>query len=709
MDELCAGRPACPDRSDYTPCEPHYSVDPTQSFDQFPHPYPIAVDFWLNGVRYTQLRSGDRCPGTHFRCPESRLCMPVHLRCNGVMDCPGREDEAVCDSYMCPGYYRCRGSTICLHPMHLCDGVQQCPQRDDELCTFNCTVGCTCYGTAFFCRDVFPAGEFPELRFLDGRDSGLTPADLVNNTLLVHLSLARCGLTSLSKMTFKSLQYLDLSRNTISEIRGEHVVDLINLRTLILASNRVTRLFSDTAVVYTFRSITELDLSEVAVSELDDYLLKRFPALRTLNLSGSGVTAVSRQGLRSLRQLRVLDARGCPVTQFPRDIFQGLEHLQSVRVDNYKLCCPAVLPAEFNAAKCHAPQDSVSSCEALLGSSHFRAFVSLYSAVAMAANLGHLAYFLLFRHALQSTALGAFMGQLCVSHFLTGCCLAVVAVADLLYRGRYALEDTHWRKSAACQAAGFLALLSSEVSAFSVFLITADRVSAVFSPRSGFTRRSACCACVSVWLGCALLAAVPLLPELAHWRLYGRTGLCLPLPLGSDLHAAPGDSYVLGVVVVLNSLMATLTGAGQLLLVQRVSHSAPSHPRGTATQPSSTSPHLEIDTAAPSLAATPVVVVASGGTDHSRLARRFESIVTSNILCWLLIGLLGLLASAGVAIPTEVNVAVAIVVMPVNSALNPFLYILSVVSERRKQAREERVKKLIVARIKAHKLNVKQA
>ena len=625
------------------------------------------------------------------------------------MDCPGREDEAGCDSYACPGYYRCRGSTICLHPMHLCDGIQQCPQRDDELCTFNCTVSCTCYGTAFFCRDTFPAGEFPELRFLDGRDSGLTPADLVNNTLLVHLILARCGLTSLSKMTFKSLQYLDLSRNMISEIRGEHVVDLINLRTLILASNRVTRLFSDTAVVYTFRSITELDLSEVAVSELDDYLLKRFPALRTLNLSGSGVTAVSRQGLRSLRQLRVLDARGCPVTQFPRDIFQGLEHLQSVRVDNYKLCCPAVLPAEFNAAKCHAPQDSVSSCEALLGSSHFRAFVSLYSAVAIAANLGHLAYFLLFRHALQSTALGAFMGQLCVSHFLTGCCLAVVAVADLLYRGRYALEDTHWRKSAACQAAGFLALLSSEVSAFSVLLITADRVSAVFSPRSGFTRRSACCACVSVWLGCALLAAVPLLPELAHWRLYGRTGLCLPLPLGSDLHAAPGDSYVLGVVVVLNSLMATLTGAGQFLLVQRVSHSAPSRPRGTATQPSSTPPHREIDTAAPSLAAAAVVVVVANGTDHSRLARRFESIVTSNILCWLLIGLLGLLASAGVAIPTEVKVAVAIVVMPVNSALNPFLYILSVVSERRKQAREERVKKLIVARIKAHKLNVKQA
>nr|KAG5712202.1 hypothetical protein BaRGS_014552 [Batillaria attramentaria] len=31
-------------------------------------------------------------------------CLPVYLRCNGVYDCPGLEDERDCDKYACPGF-----------------------------------------------------------------------------------------------------------------------------------------------------------------------------------------------------------------------------------------------------------------------------------------------------------------------------------------------------------------------------------------------------------------------------------------------------------------------------------------------------------------------------------------------------------------------------------------------------------------------------
>nr|KAG5693900.1 hypothetical protein BaRGS_014341 [Batillaria attramentaria] len=37
----------------------------------------------------------------HFLC--DGYCMPVYVRCNDVYDCPGKEDEAACDSYTCPG------------------------------------------------------------------------------------------------------------------------------------------------------------------------------------------------------------------------------------------------------------------------------------------------------------------------------------------------------------------------------------------------------------------------------------------------------------------------------------------------------------------------------------------------------------------------------------------------------------------------------
>nr|KAG5709977.1 hypothetical protein BaRGS_030019 [Batillaria attramentaria] len=72
------------------------------------------------------------------------------------------------------------------------------------------------------------------------------------------------------------------------------------------------------------------------------------------------------------------------------------------------------------------------------------------------------------------------------------------------------------------------------------------------------------------------------------------------------------------------------------------------------------------------------------------IARRLITVVVSDFLCWFPIGLLGVLASAGTPIPGEVNVVMAIVVLPVNSVLNPFLYTLNILLERRRRAREER-------------------
>nr|KAG5700958.1 hypothetical protein BaRGS_034243 [Batillaria attramentaria] len=53
------------------------------------------------------MNSSDSCPETHFRCPgESNHCLPVFVRCNGVYDCTGHEDEAECDKFTCPGVWR---------------------------------------------------------------------------------------------------------------------------------------------------------------------------------------------------------------------------------------------------------------------------------------------------------------------------------------------------------------------------------------------------------------------------------------------------------------------------------------------------------------------------------------------------------------------------------------------------------------------------
>ena len=82
------------------------------------------------------------------------------------------------------------------------------------------------------------------------------------------------------------------------------------------------------------------------------------------------------------------------------------------------------------------------------------------------------------------------------------------------------------------------------------------------------------------------------------------------------------------------------------------------------------------------------------------LAYRLATVVVSDFLCWFPIGVLGLMASQGFPVPGEVNVALAIFVLPLNSALNPFLYTLNAVLEKRRAKRLQHLTRLIENKIK---------
>ena len=73
----------------------------------------------------------------------------------------------------------------------------------------------------------------------------------------------------------------------------------------------------------------------------------------------------------------------------------------------------------------------------------------------------------------------------------------------------------------------------------------------------------------------------------------------------------------------------------------------------------------------------------------------------SDFVCWFPIGLVGLLAANDVRVPGEVNVAMAMTVMPLNSTINPFLYTLNIVLERRRRAREQRLQDWMNKKVKA--------
>ena len=565
---------------------------------------------------------------------------------------------------------------MCVHPSHVCDGMLQCPQRDDELfCNLTCPPGCTCLGLAFTCSRSFQAGLHPRLRYLHvSGDEAMTPALLKDNVMLVYLGLARCGLTSADELSFPNLQTLDLSDNRIREISFDQLSFLVNLKSLYLSGNPVTALFSDgPSGQSSIPQLLKLDLSRVDLEVLNVSVLDPLTKLRTLNLSHSGVSRVlTAEGKVpgkdpahvALTSLRVLDVRGCPMTQFPTDLFSSLKDLSDVYADTYRLCCPDLLPPAFDVNRCRAPSDLISSCRSLLASDTLRVLVSVSAAFALTGNFANLFVRVYLSRTRSASRYHVYLSHLACSDFLMGVYLAVLACADALYRGRYLWEDIAWRHSAACQMAGFISLLSRQTSACVVCLMTLDNGLTLY----GFLvskRRSAKSAhlvCAVIWGLGFLLASVPLMTS--QWEWHSQSAICQPLPGLAGVQSA-GSQYALGAVVfnlALSALGLTAQAAVFAFLASCTSASA------------------------------------EETTHDVRMARRLGTMVTADVTCWIAADVTALMALHGVHVPDGVGVAMATVVTSLHSAVNPLLYAHGATEERRCAARRERLMKHLTAK-----------
>ncbi|KAL8595478.1 hypothetical protein ACOMHN_024177 [Nucella lapillus] len=535
-DSLCDGQRQCRDGSDEgNQCEtPLFLPSHTP-----PPPLFLGMDGGgFLGVDHNAsqlLANGSlACPQTHFTCSDSSQdCLPVFLRCNQVEDCPSGEDEASCRVYTCPGFFRCRESNVCLHPDHLCDGLYQCPQQEDEaFCSTACPAGCTCYGLALECHVSSRTWVYHDTRYLDASGSGLSLANLSVSWYLVHLNLARCGLGEVFAANLPNLEMLDLSDNVLKVVLAESFSQMDNLRVLSLAGNPLA-LRVRSATSESLSRLRTLDLSRVHVMELGDDMLTSLGAenLEALNMTDCGVEKVG-QAFTKLLNLRVLDLRGCPMTHFPpRKVLKNLNKLTKVYAENYKLCCRGILPFGFDTSGCWAPENQLSSCDSLLKSNYYRVLVYLFASLAVLGNVMSMGYRTCINRRDSTQTASVFVSNLSVANFLMGLYLVMIAAADWKYKGVYVWGDEDWRRGLPCQIAGFVFVLSNEVSVLLVCLLTADRYLLLRCPGSAMTfhKWSAHAASLVAWVAGFVLASVPLYPALAYWEFYSKTTLCVPL------------------------------------------------------------------------------------------------------------------------------------------------------------------------------------
>ena len=328
---------------------------------------------------------------------------------------------------------------------------------------------------------------------------------------------------------------------------------------------------------------------------------------------------------------------------------------------NYRVCCPGVLPEEFNPRNCKAPEDPVSSCSALLQSTEYVVILSVLTALSLLGNLTCFLYWTLTRNHLWRHGYGVILSHLWLSGFVRGVYQMIILVADHLYDGKYHFNDLIWRSSVTCISAGFLSLLSTEASVILLFLLSLDRFLILYVPcsRLHFTTKSAFVTCIAVWFVAACVSAIPLLPGTAHWQFYSSTALCLPLPVVNEDDMA--HTFLHGVSCCLNFTVSVFVVIGQILISWSV------------------------------ISRTAMVTDRSQQSRDLIVARRLITVTISCSLCWSLVCILGMLSLKGFDIGGEVKVLFAVLLLPFTAVSNPFLYIFNVMQERRRKVQETRL------------------
>ncbi|CAL4078603.1 unnamed protein product, partial [Meganyctiphanes norvegica] len=594
------------------------------------------------------------CPTNEFQCANGQ-CVPKELRCRTL----GMHREACadgshllnCKQHVCHATeFKCR-SGPCIHSSMVCNSHIDCPDSwdDEDSCPFSCAVTapeCECRDISINCRNqglrVIPKDIEPQIsRFhFSGNSLTFNLTSLSTFGHIIYLDLSNNSLSYLPSGLFLSLtrlRILDLRNNSIIKITNSTFKGLVNLRTLHLGGNHIWEL--DTWAFYGLPSLSTLDLSHQELREISHHAFMGLRTLKTLNLSQNKLEHLPMGCFTGLTKLKALDVRWNRLSQLRPGVFNSLTNLDILWTDGFHLCCLA-----RHVTKCLPAPDEFSSCEDLMSNVVLRVCVWVLGVIALVGNILVIVWRTIYQN--NNRVHTFLINNLAIGDLCMGLYLLIIASVDVRYRGEYFIHDSKWRTSSLCNLAGFFSTFSSELSVFTLTVITLHRFAVINFPFrvSRLTLGWSRTIMAVVWFSVILLAGLPLIDIPYFKNFYGRSGVCLALHITNEKPS--GWEYSIFVFLVLNMISFSVIAASYWSMY----HTAISSRAAVRTEQEVIETHM---------------------------ARRMTLIVVTDAACWLPIIALGMVSLAGVKIPPQVFAWVAVFILPLNAAINPLLYTMS--------------------------------
>ena len=521
--------------------------------------------------------------------------------------------------------------------------------------------------------------DLDRLDLSGNRFSTLKPRQFEHLTTLIELVLNRNNLKAIPKDVFdnnKQLRILELENNKFQSFDLQIIDKLDKLSILSLANNNLVSL--------TLKK--ESTGFPLRVNDTNKEV-KLWPKLRLVLLENNSIDSIEDSIWEEMPLVKLLILRNNPLKEIGMNTFRALDNKTRVFVSEAATCC------FISKAICTSqnPKAPYLTCQRLLPNVPLQVFMWTIGIFAILGNLFVMAWHCIKHktrhrknHGQKNDVQVLLIQNLAASDLLMGVYMLIVACADAFYGHFFPSYADSWRSGPLCKLAGVLSIVSSEASVFFVTLISIDRFMAIWSSFGQWqvSKKAATGTLVLLWIFALLLSIIPTLFSGVEPDFYDVSEVCIGLPFVRSLKFVNTTNIIYEYDLDQTSLD---TSSAREAIYNEAYHSFES----------SQSPGLFYSIAlflGLNLACFIIVALCYLGIfiiyKHSKrqvgmsnlnqqlnLAIRMGLIVLTDFACWMPIVVLGILVqSSALTISPVVYVYIVVFVLPINSAVNPFLY-----------------------------------
>ena len=508
------------------------------------------------------------------------------------------------------------------------------------------------------------------------------------------------------------LTYLNLSKNSLTSLPSFNAQR--QLQVLDLSENRLARLISGT-----FKKLGNLAFLSLHTNDLitlPGRIFYHMNNLLFLNASYNAIQQIEPMVFSSKNKLQTLDMRGNSMSKVTYDSFTDPENA-AIIVDKYATCC------FMDVAQCVSvdPRPEYLTCNRMLRDVLLRISVWIFGLSAFICN--GIAFFVRSRKRQANKVQDILISHLALSDLLMGVNMLILASADAYYGGYFPSHVDMWRQGFPCKLAGFLSILSSEGSVFFIALISIDRMLGIKYPFGSGLRLTTKWARIFValaWMTAFLISVLPIGLATDKGNVFSISEVCIGIPIVRR-HVSTYRSESVQINVTLTKTIYkyeerrgdwvtiyTYVSGVEVASQQSLRHISYDVADITGSQ---TAPIFSIVVfTGVNLACFFIVAFCyiyifikankttegAGRTrdrnEQIRMAKKMFAIVFTDFCCWVPLCFICILAQCGVLqISPEMYAWTIGFILPINSSINPFLYVLyEAIADRRRKKHEEK-------------------